>query len=206
MWLGRFCLRVKDHVHLVDAGVDLTLASLTAAIDRLLFDAKDWLRLVASGLIAFTLFFICHVLFKAIRLLVSDSKQLETTSAGLALTPNLDALARKHGIYIGPAGIAAQVIGDTLTVRLVIFTCTNPELRFIRVALSTGTVEIILESAEPQRIVPFMEFDKRFTKTLTAEEIRRVPNWANTVTINGKAKFEDHTEKAFSFGVALSRA
>jgi hypothetical protein len=120
-------------------------------------------------------------------------------------TPRLDALARKHGIYIGSSGIAAQVIGDTLTVRLTVFTCTILELRYMRVALNTGMGEVILESAEPHRIGPFMEFDKTFTKTLTADETRRTPNWASTVTINGKAKFENQIEKDFSFGSALSR-
>jgi hypothetical protein len=119
--------------------------------------------------------------------------------------PRLDALARKLGIYIGSAGVAAQVIGDTLTVRLTVFTCTNIELRFIRAVLNTGIGEVVLESSEPHRIVPFMELEKTFTKTLTPDEARRAPNWASTITISGKAKFEDHIEKDFSFGSALSQ-
>jgi hypothetical protein len=143
---------------------------------------------------------VCAVLFYS-------GKRLERVndSATSVPTPRLDALARKHGIYIGSAGVAAQVIGDTLTLRLTIFTCTNIELRFIRAVLNTGIGEVVLESGEPHRIVPFMELEKTFTKTLTPDEARRAPNWASTIMITGKAKFEDHIEKDFSFGSALSQ-
>jgi len=121
--------------------------------------------------------------------------------------PHLDALARKHGIYIGSGGIAAEVIDDILTVRLTIFTCTNIELRYVRASLFTGLagLEMALESAEPHRLLPWAEFVKVFHKTLTAEEIKRVPEWADTVAINGRAKFEDHIETEFSIRSALYR-
>jgi hypothetical protein len=122
--------------------------------------------------------------------------------------PRLNVLARKHGIYIGSAGIAARVIGDTLTVRLNIFTCTNIELRHIRATLSTGLagLEIALDpSAEPHRLLPWLEFEQVFEKTLTAEQMKKVGDWTDTVVINGKAKFEDHIEKEFSVRSALLR-
>ncbi len=121
--------------------------------------------------------------------------------------PNLDALARKHGIYIGSGGIAAEVIDDTLTVRLTIFTSTSIELRYIRASLFTGLagLDIPLESAEPHRLLPWTEFEKIFKRTLTPEETGRVREWADTVAINGKAKFEDHIEKEFSIRSALFR-
>jgi hypothetical protein len=50
--------------------------------------------------------------------------------------PRMDAMARKNGIYIGPAGIAMQLIGEDLSIRLSIFTCTMIELRYIRVMLT----------------------------------------------------------------------
>jgi hypothetical protein len=122
--------------------------------------------------------------------------------------PRHDALARKHGIYIGSAGIATQVIGDTLTVRLNILTCTNIELRHIRATLSTGLagLEIALDpSAEPHRLLPWLEFEQVLEKTLTAEQMKKVSDWTDTVVINGKAKFEDHIEKEFSVRSALWR-
>lgn len=157
------------------------------------------------------------ILFPAISLLAAVlcgllfylGKRIEKNAPAVEVgKPRLDALARKHGIYIGSAGIAAQVIGDTLTVRLNIFTCTNIELRHIRAALSTGLagLEIALDpSAEPHRLLPWLEFEQKFEKTLTAEQMKRVSDWTDTVVINGKAKFEDHVEKEFSVRSALWR-
>jgi hypothetical protein len=66
-------------------------------------------------------------------------------------------------------------------------------------------LEFALESAEPHRLGPWMEFEQVFRKTLTAEEANQVREWPDVISINGKAKFEDHIEKDFSIRSALYR-
>lgn len=130
------------------------------------------------------------------------SPKEETDSKAI---PRLDALTRKYGIYVGSPGIAAQLIGSSLTVRLDIFTCSVIEVRYVRVSVSApNSEEFTFESAEPKRIGPFVPETKEFLQKLDPAQAERLRK-SDSVQINGKVKFEGNIEKDFSFGSALSR-
>lgn len=113
-YFRRFWARLKKKIRLKDATVDLTLAILTATVMHFAWGMKDWLHLIASGVIAYILFSIGHLMWKAITLLISRDKELEIAeqvknqkeAALPALRPKIVALKfgrspdNRYGLFI----------------------------------------------------------------------------------------------------------
>ena len=77
----RFCLRLKETIHLRDARVDLTLSVIAAIVGRFVWRTEDWLHVIVSCALAFIVFSIGHFLFKVISLWIARDKQLEVLEA-----------------------------------------------------------------------------------------------------------------------------
>jgi hypothetical protein len=73
----RFWFRLKKTIHLKDAGVDLTLSITAAIIGKFWWRTEDWLRVIASCVVAFVIFSVCHYVYKIIALWISRDQQLE---------------------------------------------------------------------------------------------------------------------------------
>jgi hypothetical protein len=77
----RFWKRLKEKIGLKGAIVDLVLASLTVLFHHTVFGERYWWALFLSGIIAFIVFAIGHLLMKSVSLLISRDKRLEVVEA-----------------------------------------------------------------------------------------------------------------------------
>jgi hypothetical protein len=109
------------------------------------------------------------------------------------------AMPREGGIYIAPHGIAVELMTDIAKVRLEIFSFSQVELRYLRVACHAANAgDFAIESAEPQRIEKMLAHSIALEKALTAHHAAAIRK-ASIISIHGTAKFEDDIEVSFSF-------